>query len=181
MTLLVTVYYFCPIYLPVAPMLTILVLQIKVLIRLISICLVTWFHFEVKYPFTEDEKLRVNKDDSGNQSAEYEWFKMGFATTWRAPDQHTVICFNASKWMKDILRQRLDSGTTSEDLSDPYWVHLILIECVVICYNKSIWNLRDKVRVYEEVCIISSLYTCRSGISWVRAPIISQLINQCPY
>jgi len=111
---------------------------------------VTWFHFEVKYPFTEDENLRVNRDNSSNKSAEYEWFKMGFTTTWRAPDQNTVICFNASKWMKDILRQRLDSVTTSEDFSDPYWVHLILIECVVICYNKSIWNLRDKVRVYEE-------------------------------
>ncbi|KAK6343598.1 hypothetical protein TWF730_011189 [Orbilia blumenaviensis] len=98
---------------------------------------VTWFHFEVKFPFKELE--------SG-----YVWYKMGVTTTWTEPNHHTIIFFDAAKSVQDELKNRCENIKASPAMMNPYWAHQFLLEPIVACYNTAVWNLRDRVRALEE-------------------------------
>lgn len=105
-----------------------------------------WFHFEVKNPFYHGP----------SQKKGYKWYKMGFFMTWTAPDQNTVIFFDATEPLSDRLLVALNSGQSTVNQGDPYSMKLVITEAVVACYDKAVWTLRDQIREFEEVGIVLS-------------------------
>ncbi|KAK6507842.1 hypothetical protein TWF481_006264 [Arthrobotrys musiformis] len=100
---------------------------------------VTWFHFEIKYPF-KDPKTGDNT---------YAWYKMGIVTTWTAPDQHAIIFFDAPDSIREQLKTACEAIKAGPALQNPYWAHEFLVGPIVQCYDKAVWNLRDQVKEFE--------------------------------
>lgn len=124
---------------------------------------VTWFHFEIKYPF----RLPKNKDRAvaehqpptpaqkdGKKPAGYAWYKMGVVTSWKAPDQHTIIFFDAEDspavGVRNELKCNCENVKVEPALRNPYWAHQFLLGPILACYDEAVWNLRDHVKALEQ-------------------------------
>ncbi|KAK6525993.1 hypothetical protein TWF281_011035 [Arthrobotrys megalospora] len=75
---------------------------------------------------------------------------MGIATAWTEPDYHTIIFFDVADSVRTQLEVKCESMKDSPALGNPYWAHKFLVEPIIACYDKAVWNLRDQVRELEE-------------------------------
>jgi hypothetical protein len=78
---------------------------------------------------------------------------MGFFATWTAPGRIRVICFDALEPLRQHIWDSLVSGQSDVNQRDPYSAHLVIVEAVVACYDKSVWDIRDLIRNVEMVRI----------------------------
>lgn len=79
---------------------------------------------------------------------------MGFVMTWTAPDQNTVIFFDAMEPLWKRVWDALASSQSRVNRGDPYSMQLVIAEAVVACYDIAVWNLRDQIREFEEVGLV---------------------------
>ncbi|KAK6513067.1 hypothetical protein TWF506_009230 [Arthrobotrys conoides] len=119
---------------------------------------VTWFHFELKYPYPPPSKAKEgagvkNVLQHGNNPAGYDWYKIGIITSWTAPDQHTIIFFDAkdspAHSIRDEIKSNCENVKNEDALGNPYWAHQFLIGPIISCYDQAVWNLRDLVKKLE--------------------------------
>ncbi|KAF3316764.1 hypothetical protein TWF173_001427 [Orbilia oligospora] len=123
---------------------------------------VTWFHFEIKYPFPPPPKEKEGAEyvppdpppQDGKKPAGYAWYKIAIITTWTAPDQHTIIFLDARNSPAHSIRNELKSNCENVKkeaaLENPYWSHQFLIGPIIACYDQAVWNLRDLVKALEQ-------------------------------
>lgn len=100
----------------------------------------TWFRFLVK-------QLR---DSKSLRHHEYEWYEMGFFTTWMSTGSQLVFCFNLPR----ILHARLQMiflSPSSPKLPDIYSLHAVIVDEIIKLFDKSVWSLRDVIRKIEMV------------------------------
>ena len=132
-------------------------------IKLKGCCrIVTWFHFEIKYPRSPlkrkegagTEHLAPAPQD-GKKPAGYAWYKIGIITSWTAPDQHTIIFFDAedspAATIRNELKLNCENIKEEPGLGNPYWAHQFLVGPILACYDQAVWNLRDHVKALEQV------------------------------
>lgn len=78
---------------------------------------------------------------------------MGFFTRWISPGGQIIFCFDVPQTLHDRLQTRFLSPSTTPKLSDIYSLHMVVIDEVIKLFDKSVWSLRDIVRVTELVML----------------------------
>ena len=99
----------------------------------------TWFRCLVK-------TLHHNLQDD----MEYTWHEMTFFTRW-APGHSTVVCVNTPDNLLAGLEQAMSTGSAELDLSDPFALHIPLMDQIIMLYDQSVWGIRDLIRQVEKV------------------------------
>ncbi len=78
---------------------------------------------------------------------------MGFFTRWTSPGGQIIFCFDVPQTLHDRLQTHFLSPSTMPKLSDVYSLHLVIIDEMIKLFDKSVWSLRDIVRVTELVML----------------------------
>lgn len=89
-------------------------------------------------------------DSKGPDHHEYEWYEMGFFTTWMSTGSQVVLCFNVPQILQ-IRLQKIFLSLSTPKLPDVYSVHAVIIDEIIMLFDKSVWSLRDIIRKIELV------------------------------
>lgn len=76
-----------------------------------------------------------------------------------------MICFDISLALHDRLQILFLSCSTMSKLSDIYSLHVLVIDEIIKLFDKSVWSLRDIVRVTDMVRLPSYLTGKRKAIN----------------
>lgn len=85
----------------------------------------------------------------GVNQHDYEWYEMGFFTRWTSSGGQIIFCFDVPQTLHDRLQTHFLSPSTMPKLSDVYSLHVVIIDEMIKLFDKSVWSLRDIVRVTE--------------------------------
>ncbi|ORY18334.1 hypothetical protein BCR34DRAFT_529167 [Clohesyomyces aquaticus] len=96
----------------------------------------TWFRLQVKFA---PEHLGSN----------YVWHDMTFVSRWN-PDRCSVLCIGVPNSFQHLLNSTLLSMWSRIPPSEPYSLHVPLIEAIVSMQDSSVWSVRDIVRSIEK-------------------------------
>ncbi|KAK6347331.1 hypothetical protein TWF696_007400 [Orbilia brochopaga] len=103
----------------------------------------TWFRFLVKQLFEKEGKPFP-------EHYIYDWYKMGFFSTWSQSGIKSILCLDCPKDLVFSIRKSLDAANNYFFLADPYSFHQVIVRGIVDVFDKSIWTLRDVVRQVEK-------------------------------
>lgn len=109
--------------------------------------------------------MKQLRDNQSLDHHEYEWYEMGFFTTWIPTGSQLVLCFNIPR----ILHARLQTiflSPSSPKLPDIYSLHAVIIDEIIKLFDKSVWSLRDVIRKIEVVRLDS--YSLRTETATKR-------------
>ena len=96
-----------------------------------------WFRFIVKITVPED-------------SSRYTWHEMTFFSRWFS-GRCAILCIGATQWFQTLLWSTLAELGTAMPSSEPYALHIPLIEAITAMQDSSVWLVRDIVRNVETV------------------------------
>jgi len=75
------------------------------------------------------------------------WHKVGFCTAWSSRS-NIILCFGLPSSLQNSM------STFSElQHGDPFALHTLCIEKVLLCYDTALWAWRDCVREIEQACV----------------------------
>ena len=94
---------------------------------------------------------------------EYEWYEMGFFTTWISQNSHSIFCFDMPQSSLADLTKAVSSSSSSSssssrtlDSASIYALHVIIIDEILKLFDTAVWSLRDTIREVELVDILSN-------------------------
>jgi hypothetical protein len=111
-------------------------------------CIATWFRCFVK--------VLDETKESDTFLPEYKWYEMSFFTRWDSNGHGRVLCIDTPDDMPEALKRSLESGGgNSPELNpqDPYFLHIPVIDQVLLQYTISVWRVRNPIRNIEKVCL----------------------------
>jgi hypothetical protein len=82
-------------------------------------------------------------------SSSYSWHEMTLCSRW-VSGHCTILCIGASSLFRGLLQGALSQLRTMLQPSEPYSLHIPLIEAVVAMQDLSVWSVRDIVRSVEK-------------------------------
>jgi hypothetical protein len=82
--------------------------------------------------------------------AGYTWYEMTFFTRW-TPDHYMVVCVDTPDNFPADLKHSLSTRSGELDLSDPFALHIPLMDQIIMLYDQSVWGIRDLIRRVEKV------------------------------
>ncbi|KAF2823660.1 hypothetical protein CC86DRAFT_408690 [Ophiobolus disseminans] len=91
----------------------------------------------------------IIKDVSPNGASNYSWRKMTFWTRWNLK-QCSILCIGADRSFRDLLQETLSRIWTLLPHSQPYALHVPIVETIVTMQDLSVWSVRDFVRSVEQ-------------------------------
>ncbi len=94
----------------------------------------------------------------GNPAAkriDYVWHKLSIVTRWWPTGRNIVLSFNTPPALRMRFPAPLLDDLNFESTHDPFWIHILLLEELVVLHDASIWSIRDVVRLTELVRPIS--------------------------
>lgn len=109
--------------------------------------------------------MKQLRDSQSLDHHEYEWYEMGFFTTWISTGSQLVLCFK----IPQVLHARLQMiflSPSSPKLPDIYSLHAVIIDEIIKLFDRSVWSLRDVIRKIEVVRLDS--YPLRRRIATKR-------------
>jgi hypothetical protein len=121
----------------------------------------TWF----RCLFKMVRKVNVKEDQhedgpeyvmSAKKTKDYVWFEMTVLSRWEAPDRCSILCIDAPFDMPARLDRALARRRTPLDFHDPFAMHAVLWDLIIVYYDISVWRVRDPVRVLEKVSYLQS-------------------------
>lgn len=98
---------------------------------------------------------------------------MSFFTTWNPPYRNVVFCFGTPISLQDQVWATLTSSDGDRWSYDPYSIHTVIIEAILVLYDLSVWSLRDMIRDVEMVrpfCFNRKDRLCVNGSAQNRTP-----------
>lgn len=105
-----------------------------------SICLphiaVTWFRVLVKMA-------------ARDANSSYTWHEMTFCSRWTS-GRCAILCIGACPLFRELLQDALVQLEMKLSSSEPYSLHVPLVEAVVALQEVSVWSVRDIVRGIEK-------------------------------
>lgn len=96
----------------------------------------TWFRVLVKM---------VARD----ATTSYSWHEMTFCSRW-VSGHCMILCIGASSLFRGLLQGALSQLGTIVQPSEPYSLHIPLVEAIVAMQDLSVWSVRDIVRSVEK-------------------------------
>jgi hypothetical protein len=103
----------------------------------------TWFRCLVKEVHHDGTKIA------------YMWHEMSFFTQW-FPGHSIVLCIGAPKQTSTRLASSLAESTSPLNFSDPFSMHVPILDQMIILYDESVWQIRHMIRRREKVPYIGS-------------------------
>jgi hypothetical protein len=79
---------------------------------------------------------------------------MTFFSRWE-PGHCIVLCVDTPDSLRVRLEQSLATEQGTLDLSDPFALHIPLLDQIIILYDQSVWGIRDLIRRVEKVLLSS--------------------------
>lgn len=64
-----------------------------------------------------------------------------------------MLCIGVPDLFKNLLKSALSSMETAQPPTEPYSLHIPLMEAIVAMQDLSLWSMRDIVRGIEKVCL----------------------------
>jgi hypothetical protein len=101
----------------------------------------TWFRILVKMA-------------ARDASSSYSWHEMTFCSRW-VSGHGTILCIGASSLFRELLQGALSQSETIRPPSEPYSLHIPLLEAVVAMQDLSVWSVRDIVRSVEKASTLA--------------------------
>lgn len=80
----------------------------------------------------------------------YTWHEMTFFSRW-SPDRCSVLCVGMPHTFIVLLQENLSRLQPKMPSSNPYSLHIPLIESIIAMHDSSVWFVRDVVRSVERV------------------------------
>src|SRR3981081_2124483 len=93
--------------------------------------LATWF------------RCLVKEVDDGAE-IEYRWHEMTFFTQW-VPGHTMFLCIGNPETLKTGLTASLIEEAHSLDFSDPFSMHVPMMDQMIILYDMSVWKVRHVI------------------------------------
>lgn len=78
----------------------------------------------------------------------YVWHEMTFFTRWE-PNHCMVVCVDTPDSLPADLARRLSKEAL--DRSNPFALHIPLVDQIITLNDKSVWGIRDLIRRVEKV------------------------------
>ncbi|KAF2628863.1 hypothetical protein BU25DRAFT_409878 [Macroventuria anomochaeta] len=82
-------------------------------------------------------------------SSSYTWHEMTFCSRWTS-DRCAILCTGAFPLFRGLLQNALAQQGMTLPPSEPYSLHIPLVEAVVAMQDSSVWSVRDIVRSVEK-------------------------------
>jgi hypothetical protein len=112
----------------------------------------TWFRCLVKMVRKVDKETHEDGPDYTNGKKDYRWFEMTAFTRWdHSPSRCQVLCVDTPFDFPDELLKALKKRPTPLDFRDPFAMHANLVDQMIICFDISVWRVRDPIRQLEKV------------------------------
>lgn len=102
----------------------------------------TWFRCLVKLLLEGSEITRIGK------GKDYIWYEMGFFTHWDHSGHCRVLCIDTPENLPSDLQTALKGSPFKR--SDPFAMHIPLLDQIVRLYDHSVWRVRHPVRDIEK-------------------------------
>lgn len=80
----------------------------------------------------------------------YKWHEMTFCTRWDA-EHSAVLCIGVDPSFEHLLYDTLNRMWKELPPSDPWSLHVPLLEATVALHDQAVWSVRDIVRNVEKV------------------------------
>ncbi|KAF3938898.1 hypothetical protein ABW19_dt0210192 [Dactylella cylindrospora] len=109
----------------------------------------TWSRFLVKQLSKRLDGLPFPENYS------YEWYKLGFFSTWSQSEHKSVLCLDCPRLLIDNIITSLENSNPDHFAVDPYAFYQIILRGVVNLFDNSVWALRHVVRKMEKAGIIT--------------------------
>jgi hypothetical protein len=110
------------------------------------------FRFLAKQP-TKGRITRATAVE--NTDITYVWHRLGFFTSWFPSGYLVVLCFDLPPSLKQQISTSLVDSTSQLQLGDPFVLHALLIEEIVVLYDSALWSCRNLIRHLEQVWIVA--------------------------
>jgi len=98
-----------------------------------------------------DTWFRVLVKIAARDAQSYTWHEMTFCSRW-SPTESAMLCIGASALFRKHLQQALVRLGPMIPSSEPFALHVPLVEALVAMHDASVWSIRDIVRSIEKVC-----------------------------
>lgn len=82
---------------------------------------------------------------------DYTWYEMGFFTRWDDSGNCRVVCIDTPEELQSGLETFLQKQSPPLNFSDPFAMHVPLIDQLILRYDDSVWRIRDLIRKVEKV------------------------------
>ncbi|KAF2443470.1 hypothetical protein P171DRAFT_432717 [Karstenula rhodostoma CBS 690.94] len=82
-------------------------------------------------------------------SSSYTWHEMTFCSRWSS-DRCAILCIGVSSLLRELLQDALVRLETTLPLTEPYLLHIPLVEAVIAMHDASVWSVREIVRSVEK-------------------------------
>jgi hypothetical protein len=89
---------------------------------------------------------------------------MTFISRWQ-PGRCMVLCVDTPDDFRTKLQDSMESGQGAIDLSDPFALHVSLMDQVTALYDQSVWSIRNLIRRVEKVSLFPSLLSKKTRTS----------------
>ncbi|KAF2196854.1 hypothetical protein GQ43DRAFT_235184 [Delitschia confertaspora ATCC 74209] len=96
----------------------------------------TWFRVLIK---------TINQDTS----LSYTWHEMTFFSRW-TPAGSVILCIGASLLFQNLFQEILSQMWSRIPSSEPYSLHVPIIEAIIAMQDTAVWSVRDAVRSVEK-------------------------------
>ncbi|KAF1833406.1 hypothetical protein BDW02DRAFT_623654 [Decorospora gaudefroyi] len=88
-------------------------------------------------------------------SSSYSWHEMTFCSRW-VSSRCTILCIGAYSLFRGLLQDGLVQLGTTLQPSEPYSLHIPLVEAIVAMQDLSVWSVRNIVRSVEKASTLAA-------------------------
>ncbi|KAH8723846.1 nucleoside phosphorylase domain-containing protein [Phaeosphaeriaceae sp. PMI808] len=105
-------------------------------------------------PHISNQQLGIDNNNNhvavhGPQSVQHgwEWYEMGFFTSWKPSGSLTLICFDLPTISQSKIQERI--GSHIADNSSPHSLFLVISDELLRLYDDSVWSIRNHISQWE--------------------------------
>jgi hypothetical protein len=86
----------------------------------------------------------------------YSWHEMTFCSRWD-PQGCVVLCIGVGSTFQHLLQQALSRMWSRLPPSEPFSLHVPLVQTILEFQDLSVWSIRDLVRITEKASVTKTL------------------------
>lgn len=96
----------------------------------------------------------MTQQNAAKNQISFSWLKFNIYTRWETVTKHTfLVVFDPVPSLKEEILSSFAiperTANQPDDLEDPYWVHVQILEHVIRLQDAAVWAVRDLVRAVE--------------------------------
>jgi hypothetical protein len=96
-----------------------------------------------------DTWLRVLVKAVSSNTSSYTWHEMTFCSRWD-PHRCLILCIGVDLTFQHLLQQNLSRMWSKLSPSEPFSLHVPLVQTIIELQDSSVWSVRDVVRTIEK-------------------------------